>query len=187
MTDHDLIKKFEDRDESALTLTKESYGRYIKTILGRMLDSAEDAEECENDTYLQLWNSIPPARPVSLKAFIAKLCRNMGLKKIEKSQAIKRTAVIEVYDELEDSIISGKETPEEAFDAKELSSEINSFLKGKKTWQQTIFVKRYWYYMEISEISRDLGVSESKVKTTLYRLRNELAQYLRQSGFEVNV
>ena len=60
MTDEEIIRLYWDRDETAISKTAEKYGKYCFSISYNILRIPEDAEECVNDTYSKLWNSIPP-------------------------------------------------------------------------------------------------------------------------------
>ncbi len=175
MTEQELINLYWDRKEEAVSVTQSVYGRLIRSILGNMLSLEEDVEECENDTYLQLWNSIPPEKPMSFKAFACRLARHMGLRRIEKESAKKRSAEIsDCYDELEASIISEKPGPEQLFDGKILGSAISDFLYSKPLEKRIMFVKRYWLFESVEDIAKEMGIGYSKVNTTLFRIRQEL-------------
>ena len=65
-----LTKLFFDRDESAIKETQKEYGEYCMSVAYNVIGNKLDAEECVNDAYLRVWNSIPPARPNNFKAFI---------------------------------------------------------------------------------------------------------------------
>lgn len=92
-----------------------------------ILSSREDSEECVNDTYLGVWNAIPPQRPVSLSAFICKITRNLALKKYEYVSAKKRNPVVAVsLTELEDCI-SGSDPVEEQLANRGIEEVISEF------------------------------------------------------------
>ena len=68
------------RDESAIALTAEKYGRQLRRLAENILEDRFLAEECENDTYLQAWNSIPPHEPRSyLFSFLGMITRNLAI------------------------------------------------------------------------------------------------------------
>ena len=54
----------------------------------------QDAEESVSDTYMKAWDTIPPQRPVHFFAYIAKICRNLALKRVDWKNAQKRSAEI---------------------------------------------------------------------------------------------
>ena len=186
MEDMQLINLYFDRSEAAISETAGKYGNYLKTIARNVLHNEEDTEECVNDAYLATWNAIPPARPQSLKAFIGKIARNIALNRYEKENAEKRGGgnVSEALDEFSE-IISARETVESAYEAKELTKLINSFLGGIDPEKRKIFVRRYWYLSSIEEIADDYGFGKSKVKTDLMRVRNNLKEYLEKEGFNI--
>ena len=67
--------------------------------------SREDGLECVNDTYMKAWNSIPPARPEYLFAFLARSARNSAIDMIRKTMRERdRVKVVELTKELEECI-----------------------------------------------------------------------------------
>ena len=106
MEDSELITLYEQRDESLFELISQKYGKYVHFIADNILGDTRDSEECVDDAYLALWNSIPPHRPESLKAYLARLTRNIALDALRKISAAKRggDSVSQALDELKASI-----------------------------------------------------------------------------------
>lgn len=48
-----------------------------------------------------------------------------------------------------------------------------------------VFVKRCWFFEPVSRIAAECGLSESRVKAMLYRMRKKLKEYLTEGGFNV--
>ena len=90
MEDEKIVQLYWDRDERAIPETAAKYGGYCTSIAQNILGSAEDAEECVNDTYISAWNSIPPHRPGNLCTFLGKLTRNLSLNRYRYNTAHKR-------------------------------------------------------------------------------------------------
>ena len=177
MDDNKIIELYWRRDENAVSQTKAIYGEKLKALAFRILHSSEDAEECENDTYLKAWESIPPQKPQHFFAYFAKICRNTALNMLEKQKAEKRSAVIvELSDELWECLPDRHSLEEIA--EQELSKIISTFLKTVSKENRIIFVRRYFLSETISDISKALSISESKVKSSLFRTRNKLRDYL---------
>ena len=177
MDDNKIIELYWRRDENAVSQTKAIYGEKLKALAFRILHSSEDAEECENDTYLKAWDSIPPQKPQYFFAYLAKICRNTALNMLEKQKAEKRSAVIvELSDELWECLPDRHSLEEIA--EQELSEIISTFLKTVSKENRIIFVRRYFLSETISDISKALSISESKVKSSLFRTRNKLRDYL---------
>ena len=117
MKDEEIIELYWNRDQRAIRETQNSYQRYCGKIAGNILASFEDREECLNDTWLNAWNSIPPQRPESLKAYVGRITRNLCLNRIKHDSAGKRStgeadaSFEELADRLTDETIP--ETPPE--------------------------------------------------------------------------
>ncbi|MBP3238373.1 MAG: sigma-70 family RNA polymerase sigma factor [Lachnospiraceae bacterium] len=186
MDDVQLINLYFERSEAAITETENKYGKYCRTVVGNVLQNAEDAEEVMNDTYLAAWNAIPPAKPNCFKAFIGKIARNLALDRFKRENAQKRGGgeIVGLADELAD-VLPDKETTESAFEAKELTRHINEFLAAQPKDKRRIFVLRYWYMKSMDEIAESEGLGISNVKVSLMRLRQALKEHLKTEGYEV--
>lgn len=177
MDDNKIIELYFERDENAISQTKECYGERLKALAYRILCNKEDAEECENDTYLKAWDTIPPQKPKYFFAYLAKICRNTALHMAEKAQAQKRNAVVvEMTKELSECLPDSKYIEQTA--EKELSEVIGAFLKSVSQENRIIFIRRYFMTEPVADIAKILGISESKVKSSLFRTRNKLREYL---------
>lgn len=184
MDDSKIIELYWQRNEAAISQTHEKYGRYCHSIAYNILYSNEDAEECVNDTYVKTWEAIPPARPTKFSAFIGKITRNLALDRYDESKAQKRDGgIIEALDELAECIPDPQS--EEIADDGELGEAINGFLASLSKRKRIIFMKRYWYCCSVKDIACDLGMSESNVKVTLMRTRNDLREYLTRKGINI--
>lgn len=186
MEDLQIIQLFFDRSEEAITALSEKFGRYCSTIAHNILGDASDAEECVNDALLHVWNSIPPKRPDSLKAFVGKITRNLALDAYDKRTTQKRGGgqVALALDELAEVV--GKDAdPAEHMEAEELAALINNFLATLPEEKRVLFMKRYWYLDSVRDIAIDQAMTESNVKTTLFRIREQLREELTKEGIEI--
>ena len=184
MEDNELIKLFKDRKEQAISETANKYGKYCLYIADNILPNREDSEECVNDAYVTLWNTIPPQEPQCLKGYLAKVLRNAALSMLRKLNAKKRGSgvVEEIIDELREA---ETDSPESITDAKLLSELINGFVAGLEKQQRIIFVKRYWYLCPSKQIAKECDMSVAAVNMALHRLRQQLKKYLEQEGFNI--
>ena len=183
MEDKQIVDLYWARSEKAISETADKYGRYCNTIAYNILHSNEDSEECVNDTYLHAWNAMPDQRPNKLSAFLGRITRNLSLKRWEKYTAKKRGAgqVSLALDELQECIPATNQTDSVADDIV-LTDVLNRFLASLTAEKRNIFMRRYWYLSPVAEIASDLAISESKVKMSLLRSRNELKQLLEKEG-----
>ena len=186
MEDGRIIDLYWAREETAIAETDKKYGNYCRSLSMRILNSREDSEECVNDTWLRAWDSMPPGRPSCLCAFLGKITRNLSISRWRKNHAGKRGSgeMQLVLTELEDCIPSVGSVEEE-LEGKELAASIDRFLKSLGEESRNIFVRRYFYLDSVREVADRFGVSESKVKSLLFRLRNRLREHLEKEGIEL--
>ncbi len=181
MEDNQIIQLFFDRDESALKETEMKYGRLCYKIAYDALNDADDAWECANDTYLTLWNAIPPAKPDNFAAYLCKIARNHSLKKLEYRSAKKRSAPPLVsLSELEETLPDASYRFE--VEESELGKLINEFLHKQKKAVRRVFVRRYYFHEGLAEIAERYGFTQSKVKSMLFHTRNKLKKFLSEKG-----
>ncbi len=190
MEEEELLTLFWQRDEEALRQVQKQYGKLCYQIAYNILQNRQDAQECENDSYFRLWNSIPPNRPHPLLSFLCRIVRNAALNRYEYNHAQKRNQEMEdIFYEL-DGVADGapgrqklknqRFAVEDEIFYKELLQEINDFLKGRKEQQRQVFLARYYFAEPVAEIAGRFGISESKVKSMLFRIRKDLRAYLEQ-------
>ncbi len=182
MDDRSIVKLYMDRSEDAVKATSEKYGRYLTAIANRILRSPEDAEECVSDSYLKIWNAIPPADPPVFRAFIARITRNTALDRYDAVTAEKRGAGEPelCYDELAECLSS-----EGDYGSVEFAEILNSFLGGLSEENRRMFIRRYWYFDSIAELAEEFSCGESRVKTALFRMRKEFGEKLSEEGYEI--
>lgn len=186
MTDDQIVGLFWERSEQAITATDDKYGRMCHGIAYRILDDREDSEECVNDGYLRLWNSIPPTRPKAFSAFLGRIVRNLALNRYEAVNASKRGGgeVPLALEELSDCI-PGKDDPSDRLEGKMLRQIISNFIGDMRPVERVYFLLRYWELQPVSQIAKLCGCSESKVKMSLHRSRQKLRAVLEREGVTV--
>lgn len=184
MEDSRIIDLFWKRDETAIMETEAVYGRYCRKIAFNILGVEEDVQECLNDTWLGAWNSIPPARPACLSAFLGKITRNLAISRYRAGHALKRTGdrLSESLDELGEFAVASANNVEEAVDRSALEAAINRFLDSVSEKQRKLFVRRYFYMDSVAEIAQMYGLGQSDVKVTLLRMRRALQKVLEDEG-----
>ena len=184
--DKQIIDLYWARAETAISETAKKYGRYCHSIAFNILRSHEDSEECVNDTFFNAWKAMPPQRPNKLSAFLGTITRNLSLDKWEQYNAEKRGLgqVPFALEELHDCI-PALENADQIADDLTLTEILNQFLNTLPKDRRKIFIRRYWYMNTIKEIAEGYSTSESKVKMSLLRSRNELKQLLEKEGFDL--
>ena len=184
MTDSQIIALCWDRKEDAIRETDRAYGRRFHVLSDRILLNQQDAQESVSDTYLNTWETIPPQRPAYFFAYLAKLCRNFSLARLQWRSAAKRSAqVVELTREMDECIPD--HSLERKLEGEELGQLLNTFMDGLSRENRLIFLRRYWYADPVREIAERYQISESKVKTQLHRTRKKLQQFLEGKGIRV--
>jgi RNA polymerase sigma-70 factor (ECF subfamily) len=183
LTDSEIIDLYLQRSENAINETARRYGSYCQAIAMNILHNKEDAAEVVNDTYLSLWNLIPPEHPDPFSTFIGRITRNLSIKKFQARTAQKRGGnnTTLLFSELEFCIPSPRNV-EDMVDVNELARAINSFLATVKQNDRFYFVRRYWHTESIPEIANQFNAGESKVAMSLHRTRKKLKIYLEKRG-----
>ena len=184
MDDEKIIALFFAREEAAIQETDAAYGRKLYTLADRVLRCREDSQECVNDTYLNTWNAIPPRHPNRLFAFLASICRNLALNRLDWKQAARRNAqIVSLSEEMELCIPDSRRQQE--LENRELGQLLTAFLEELPKESRLIFLRRYWYVDTIAEIAVRYGMTESKVKMQLSRTRARLRTCLEKEGITV--
>ncbi len=181
MEDYRIVDMYWDRDEGAIAESDKKYGRMLNSLSFALLSSREDAEECVNDTYIDAWNAMPVARPDNLGAFLSKITRRISIDRFRKQHRQKRGGLDNLTLELMDCIPSG-ESVESEYENGRLKEALDSFLYSLDREKRVMFVRRYFYSHSIEQISEQMNISIAKVKTTLFRIRKSLKEYLEKEG-----
>ena len=186
MDDPTIVDLYLRRDESAIKETAYKYGRRLRSLANGIVDDPETAEECENDTYMEAWNTISPHEPKHyLYAFLARINRHIALNCCRDRSRLKRSAhICELSSELE-QCIPALDDGLCRVESAELARAINGFLATLEVEKRNIFLRRYWFLDTIPAISQRYGYSESKIKSVLFRIRNKLRMYLQKEGYEL--
>ena len=183
MEDSEIVDLFLARDEMAIKNTSEKYGGKLLSLAYSVCKEMTTAEECENDTYLKAWDSIPPHTPRTyLFSFLAKITRCIAIDRVKSETRQKRNVqLLELTQEIEESIPNLCNV-EAQFDEVILGETINKFLRTLAAEKRNIFLRRYWYMDTITDISKRYSISEGKIKSVLFRTRNALYEHLIKEG-----
>ena len=182
LEDSRIIALFYERSEQAIYELSKKYGAAVQKTAANILNNAQGAEECVNDTYLGVWNSIPPQNPKPLVTYVCKIARNLAISKLRASTAVKRNSSYDAaLDELEEAV-PALENVETEFAARELSAAISQFLDTLSYADRFMFVRRYWYADPVSDIAAMMHTGSHRVSVRLSRTRNKLQHYLTKEG-----
>ena len=178
MQDEEIMKLLEARDQRALKELASLYGRQLENISYGITNDRRDAAECVNDAYLSVWNSIPPAKPENLKAYVYETVRNISHQRFRYNTAKKRSAPTVSLDDELSQIVSGEQT-----DTDGLADAINGFLSRLDSRSRMLFIRRYYYNDSAKQLTELTGLTENALNVKLFRIRKKLAEYLKKEGF----
>ena len=180
MHDSEIITMLWNREQKALSEIAIKYGKLLFTISENILHCKEDSRECVNDTYLAVWNRIPPEKPDPLTAFLCRITRNLSIKKLRDKNANKRKAEVLPIHELEYCIANTD--VQNKVEAKVLGRKIDEFLSNLDEENRVIFVRRYFFGDDIETIMSLVSLSESNVYARLSSILKNLKAYLEKEG-----
>lgn len=184
MDDSKILELFFARDEDAIRHTDDTYGRRLYRLADNIVQNGQDAEESVSDTYMKAWSTIPPQKPRHFFGYIAKICRNFALKKVDWRNAQKRKAeVVTLTQEMERCIPD--RSRELDMEERELGRILDTFLRTLTPENRMVFMRRYWYVDTIAEIAVRYGLSEGAVQMRLNRTKSKLAAFLAKEGILV--
>lgn len=176
MEDAKILDLLWSRSEQAIDALSRRFGARLHATAHNLLSDPQDSEECVNDTYLALWNSIPPRRPTSLAAYVYRTGRNIALNRLRANTAQKRDGHTLSLDELSAFVPA----PEDRHD---LGQALDAFLDKLEPRSRAIFLRRYWFGDSIGDIAQDLRMTENAVALRLHRTREQLRTYLKEEGY----
>ncbi len=184
MDDLKIIELYFERDELAIKETDVKYGKLCHSIAFNILNNHEDSKECVNDTYMGVWNAIPPARPNNFMYFVCKIARNLSLKRLEFMKREKRSpAAIVSLEELEAVLPDERYAP--GVTDEDIGILISKFLRSQKEDVRNVFICKYYFFDSIREIAERYSFTESRVKNMLFHTRNKLKNFLIKEGVRI--
>lgn len=182
MEDKQIIQMLFARVEGAIEALAAKFGQPLQRLAQNILGDFHDAEECVSDTYLALWNAIPPAEPNPLAPYVYRTGRNIALNRLERDTAQKRDSRYDLSLEELNGCLPGEDV-QQTIDAKAVGRAIDCFLDKQTQENQYIFLRRYWYGDSVGEIAQNLYMKENAVSVRLNRLRGNLKAYLHMEGY----
>ena len=178
MDDHEIVSLYWSRSQDAISQTKTKYGSMLMQLARSLLRVREDAEECVSDTYLAAWRNMPSDRPSYLGAYLSKITRRICIDRFRYNMAEKRNGgILAPLDELAECIPDDSEIFD-TLEVKRLGALLNAFLDQIEPGKRHLFLARYYAGKSVKEIARESGMSESNVKTSLFRIRQALKERL---------
>lgn len=77
MTEAEIISMLWERSENALHVMDKEYGMLLRKLIYHIIGDNQDMEECLNDTYMAVWEAVPPNRPNYLRAYVCRIAKTL--------------------------------------------------------------------------------------------------------------
>ena len=183
--DKKILPLLHERSEQAIPALSGKYGRLCLSIARSVLGSEQDAQECVADTFLAVWNQIPPDNPTSLGAYISRIVRNLSLTRRSHNTAAMRDQRLNVCLEELEAILPGGEDPAKTMESRLITETIDRYLSTQNKTNRAIFVRRYYLHQSCKQIGAYFGMTEQAVRSRLLRLREGLRAALEKEGITV--
>lgn len=185
MEDTAIVQMYWDRNEQAIAATDVAYGKLCRRVSYNIVNSWEDAEECTNDTWHRAWDTMPPQRPGSLRAYLCRIVRNLSIDCWRKKTSQKRGEGLELLLEELDSCIPGGQSAEREVEALELRDILERWLDTLPREDRVLFLRRYWYGDRVDELAKWRGTTPNHTSQRLLKLRRALRTVLEREGVTI--
>lgn len=179
IADEQIIELYWRREEKAIQETDKKYGQFLFRIAYNILHERFDCEECQNDTYLGVWNAIPPTRPTVFPAFITQIMRRIAINRY-KEKASKKRIPSELTISMEDvnGTLHGDVSVAVKYEMAEVGKIINNYVRELSDRQRYIFIDRFYLAESVETIATDLSISVPTVYREIDKIKHSLKLYL---------
>lgn len=180
MREEVILRRLQARDPAGLEALMERYIPYISAVVWNILRCAmqpEDAEEVVSDVFLTAWNQAEQLETGYVKQWLAAVARNKAKNKLR--QLGRELPLEEDYLEL-----PSDSDPADAAEKAEKRTLVTEAVNSLGDQDRELFLRHYYYAQTINEISKDMALNESTVKTRLRRGRMKLKDFLMRRGME---
>lgn len=179
IADEQIIELYWRREEKAIQETDKKYGQFLFRIAYNILHERLDCEECQNDTYLGVWNVIPPTRPTVFPAFITQIMRRIAINRY-KEKASKKRIPSELTISMEDvnGTLHGDDSVAVKYEMAEVGKIINNYVRELSDRQRYIFIDRFYLAESVETIATDLSISVPTVYREIDKIKHSLKLYL---------
>ena len=174
MTEARALKALKAGDTRALEWFIDRYTGYVAAVVNNILGPGrprEDVEEAVSDTFVALWQNAGHVKGAGVKSYLAGIARNKALDIIRSSG--------EPALPLEEDVLElPTPGPED-----ELSRDCDRWAVQQAVLamphpEREIFIRHYFYFQRVADISEALNLPENTVKTKLRRGREKLKRAL---------
>lgn len=185
-TDEQIIEMYWLREERAIDETDKKYGQLLYRIAYNILHDRLDCEECQNDTYLDVWNAIPPTKPTVFSSFIIQIIRRIAIDRYKSKTSQKRipSELTISIDDLRETLYSD-ESDEFEMLTQDIGRNINNYVRGLPKRQKYIFIDRFYFGESVKSIAQTLSISVPTVYREIDKIKDGLRLFLERNEIHI--
>ena len=175
MREAELLKKLRQHRHRALESAIDQYGAYVATVVRNILGAVgtpEDVEELSADVFYALWEHADQVMDGKLKPWLGAVARNRAKDILRK----RRGALPMDADVLSIPVAS----PEEQVLLEAQKQMLLDAVHAMQEPDREIFLRYYYKFETIEEISLRMGIPVGTIKTKLHRGRKQLKDRLEE-------
>jgi RNA polymerase sigma-70 factor, ECF subfamily len=176
------IKKAKKGDLGSYRRIYDLYSRKVLNFIYRMINSAEEAEDLTQDTFVAVYQKLRSLKDdTRFEPWLFRIARNFVYQRYRSRPPA--TVSVDAVDEDGQPVaqpIDTRKNPDEAFQARELESVVQEVITNLPEKYREVFVLsaiRGCSYQEIAEI---VGRSVPSVKTDIHRARLEVRKKVKE-------
>lgn len=167
-----LIHRAQRGDVAAFTALYHRHSRWVFSVALRLVDSPAEAEEVTQDTFVQMWKSLPRFRGESqLRTWIHRICVNRCYRSTAR-RAAHRT------EELPDDLVSTDPDPGTVAILRGQMADLQRALAALPDGLRAALVLREFGGLAYEEVAAALGITLTAARSRIHRARLQVVSQL---------
>ncbi len=177
--DHGLVSRLKRGDEAAYAEAVHLHSGRLLAVARRILGNEEDARDCVQETFVQLFRSIERFEGrSSLGCWLHQIVTNaalMRLRRLRRERLAGMRSCPEDYEVAsEDALWQTSASPEAEAEGREVSAQVRGAIKALPEPYRRIIEMRDIFELDTAETAERMGISVSNAKVRLHRARSAL-------------
>jgi RNA polymerase sigma-70 factor (ECF subfamily) len=162
-------------------LIYERYYKKVYRISYYILQSRQLAEDCTQETFLKVFKNIDRLQDKSkLESWISVITSNTAKAIYNKTKKDINVIALEDIQMRINNVADTIQNPSDSYEYKELKEELKRAIKNLDGKYRDIFILNYSGHLSYKDIAKALNISESNVRTRLFRAKKMLLDKLKQ-------
>jgi len=171
MSDNDYIRRILAGETDCFAPLTGKYSKQVFSLIFRIVGNREDAEELTQDAFLKVYKSLKSFRgDSSFSTWLYRIAYNIAISAERKQK--------NAFIHLDEAVIPDMEDEESDFDAdttdETLTDRLRRALEQLAPDDRAMITLFYMHNKSMQEIAVITGLTETNVKTRIFRLRKRL-------------